>query len=160
MPLFAVISGYLYFYSQKKYSFLKNCCNKAQQLIIPLFSLFVFYTFAELFFAKADINFLLLKNTAIHAIGSLWFLYSIFGGFLFTSILAKRNILYQEIILMCLIVIILFCMRLPFLHNVVCFIVFFYMIGYEIAKHIDGLSHIEKRFRPYLFSLSVGGDYS
>lgn len=94
MPLFFVLSGYLYKY--KEGSYLKLLKNKIQRLVLPFFSVAVFYACFKLLagaFVNLDypVNYQsilnLLTNPVFSFVPLLWFVHALFGIFLIYPII-------------------------------------------------------------------------
>lgn len=82
MPLFAVISGYLFFFSIQKRSSKEILIKQFRTLVIPIIAWTLTITFADtvvrLFFGNFRISFSWFKDTIRLCLTNLWFLWGIF----------------------------------------------------------------------------------
>lgn len=79
MPLFMLISGYLFFYSLKKNSFWENIKNKIITLLLPIFVWSVLYNvFIRIIWNGQRIDVSFIKQFIWYIISSFWFLWAVF----------------------------------------------------------------------------------
>lgn len=127
MPLFMVVSGYLFYYSIKKYDFMVNIKNRVTQLLIPI----VFHAFV-----KQLIHFIINRTIAFSIdtfIYNLWFLWAI----LFCSlIILITNKLFKDNLL---VYIAIFCLLyfLPDRYNInlYSYTYVYFILGYLVNKY-------------------------
>lgn len=84
MPLFALISGYLFYYSLKKYDLKELIKNKITTLFIPIFTSSLIYFLISKFILHVDIS--LVKSF----LSFLWFLWAILFSSIIISIVNKK----------------------------------------------------------------------
>ncbi len=143
MPCFALVSGYLLFYSfnNKKYNVNEALGKRILSLIIPIIFAQIFNTLLY-YFPNLIVNFsvenLKLFFTVLKAYSSLWFFWSILAAAISIAI-AKRisnNICVQLLFLF---------MLIPFVHFLPCggnnlFMYPYVVIGYYFCKYKDNIS--------------------
>ena len=79
MPLFMIISGYLFFYTINKYSFGENIIKRITNLILPIISWSLMYNIINCLILSEDIFSVKFWETCFsYAIGSFWFIWAIF----------------------------------------------------------------------------------
>ena len=79
MPLFMMISGYLFYYSVNKYSFGKNVWKRITTLLIPILAWsFAYNIVNDLVVGKSIFSISFVKQCIWYAIGSFWFLWALF----------------------------------------------------------------------------------
>lgn len=79
MPLFMLISGYLFYYSIKKYSFFYNLQKRVMTLLVPIVTWsFLYNAINAIIKGEAFISVPFIKQCIWYAIGSFWFLWAVF----------------------------------------------------------------------------------
>lgn len=127
MPLFMLISGYLFYYSVKKNSFKYNLINRLKTTIVPIFTytLICYMLNKSLYF---DIE-SFLSNMFLN----LWYLWAIFWCSLIVLLVEQakkmKNILYT------LIYLIMFFIPNIYNFHLYCFMYVFFILGFLFNKY-------------------------
>lgn len=139
MPLFMLISGYLFFFSFEKRNMKELLIHRTQSLLQPIFlcSIFNFFVTTALFSLVSGNFGDILNGKWIQELSSLWFLWSILAAAFVTTIICKKikNVFIQ---------ILLFFVCIPIVAvfpnaGLNIFMYPYFIIGFYFAKYKDKL---------------------
>ena len=131
MPLFMLISGYLFAFGTHKGA-KKIIINKAKSLIIPVFTWCIIPVI--IFYIKNDVSIIsTIKYYIIHGINSLWFLWAVFWCSL--TVIATNKIFKDKIIVYVLLFAVSFLIPDMFNTDMYKFMFPYFVIGYMYKKY-------------------------
>ncbi len=135
MPLFMLLSGYLFYFSINKYEIVTLMKNKCRGLLLPIFSFGIIAWFMPIIhwiagngtdgFLKNFFSFLFLNY-------HLWFLWSVLLNSVITMIVHKLN---DSLILYIIIWFIMMLIPEAWLHGLYSWTYPFFIVGYLVNKH-------------------------
>lgn len=142
MPLFMLVSGYLFFYSFSKRDLKSLLIHKTQTLLHPIFfcSIFNYFATTVLFSLLKGSFFAALGGEWIHNITSLWFLWSVLIASLICAFICKKcDKLWLQIIL--------FFVAIPIVAmfpnvDMNLYMYPYFVLGFYFAKYVDKLPKI------------------
>jgi len=142
MPLFMLISGYLFYYSIKKYSFKSNLINRLKTTIVPIVS----YTLICYILNKSlDFDVEIFLNNMF---SNLWYLWAVFWCSVIVLIVERvrkiKNIIYV------LIYFIMFFVPNIYNFHLYCFMYVFFILGFLFNKY-----NLKQYFKYRLRSVSI-----
>lgn len=141
MPLFFSLSGFLFYFSVKKYSFINILKKKVKRLLIPYFIICFFWMDPiKVFLDVPKYNFSLdfIKEQIMgYNNGHLWFLYTLFAIFIIFKIIYALKIVhgYKEFLIFIILFLCnVFGHKLSIFNNVCTYAIYFY-VGYIINEY-------------------------
>lgn len=157
LPLFAIISGWLVFYSLQRHTSSECLKIRGSQLLIPIVSLGVVFLFISVL-TNSSMNLKIFCLPFIDAFESLWFLWALFIAFVSVLVLRKfGGSFWRDVFASLIIIMVIFVINYRCFENAHKFILSFYIIGYLANKHKDLWIEYEKRNRKRLLILAWGG---
>lgn len=146
MPLFMIISGYLFFYSVNKYSFLQNTGKRIITLLIPIMAWsFAYNIVNDLIAGKNIISISFVKQCIWYAIGSFWFLWALFYCSLIIAFVNR----YCRDHFLAYFVILILTFIIPDSYNIYLYKYMYpyFVIGYMVNKYKE---YIKRRKENYI----------
>lgn len=135
MPIFIMVSGYLYYHSLKKYSGKELFKRKIISICIPIFTFSIIYFLLKVFIDNIDISTigLFIKHFIYTFITNLWFLWALLYCFVIVKIV--NRFFKDNIFVYCLI-----CILSMFMPNVLNlhlynYLLPFFIVGYYVNKY-------------------------
>lgn len=139
MPLFMLISGYLFFTSFSKRDLKELLIHRTQTLLQPILlcSIFNFFVTEALTGIVSGDFYVILDGKWLQNLSSLWFLWSVLAASLATAIICKKckNILLQVVLL---VVAVIFVAMFPN-RDMNIYMYPYFVIGFYFAKYKDRL---------------------
>lgn len=166
MPLFMLVSGYLYYYGESKYIHnLKNNIIKIMSYLIPIVTFASIKTAVNLFTGYDDrqhILFVILKEEAYNILHTLWFLWAIIYSIIILEVIrhlingVSKQYKWKWLALLLVILMIIFLFTPDVLMgNVYKFTIPFFGIGYMLNKCSFFKNEKVKRLMPILTILYI-----
>ncbi len=154
MPLFAMISGYLFYYTISKRNFKKVIINRLQRLLIPIMSwqvILCIWTAVMNFVKFGELNFLSTILSYKDVIHNMWFLWSMLGLSLVTAFV--HYVLKDKIWVY--IIVFIISPFLPFIGKFIWLYPFF-VGAYLFAKYREKLASLIKTAKkPYSIAVFI-----
>jgi len=146
MPLFMLISGYLFYFSITKHQSNKIIKNKIERLIIPIFIWTIIYNFILFILGRNDFNILSILNSSFY---NLTFLWSLFFSSLTTLLIYK---VYNDSKFSYLIAIFITLIITNGSTNFTSYLLPYFFIGFEYNKYKDKINkYLTKRNQVFIF---------
>lgn len=132
MPIFMIISGYLYYFTIKKYSTKTIIKSRANNLLIPIFTFTIIkYIIVKPYMNNGYIAYVI--QFLFNCVFNLWFLWAVL--FCSLGVLVINKLYKDKIIIYCLIFIISFFVPDVFFLNLYKFMYPYFVAGYLINKY-------------------------
>ncbi len=148
MPLFAIISGYLFHSFSKRYTFLNGIKRKTLTILIPCLAWALCMYFFELVTYRRNFNLaVFVKSFPLYALNHNWFLWAIF----YCSIVAFLCLFIDRKLFISTFLIILVCFCIPDYLNTINFKMMYipFIVGYQLNEYrilekLDSLKNARK----------------
>ena len=148
MPLFMLVSGYLFYFSMLKYTFEKNIRRRFTLLILPIFSWSLVALVLKLYTIESFDVITLVKFVLSNFINSLWFLWAIF--FSSMVVLIGKKYLKDSLVFYLLVFLLTFVTPDMFILKATYkFMYPFFIAGYFFHKKYREKSDLFKNVNPW-----------
>lgn len=138
MPLFIIISGYLFSFTVKKYSLKCIMLNRIERLIVPILSFSVINYLLDIIVNGKSIMAFSIKQLGIQTLDNMWFLWAVFYCSVIVCLINK--FLEDKLIFYVFIYIITFIIPDDYGMRYYKWMYLYFVIGYLFGKYRDTIS--------------------